>query len=427
MKMKVSSLILFLLFVVGCDMGLEVKEDSTESDYSNSRVSDNRGLSDYYFNYYGIVEKQKNRALDKSSSQNNVYGNSDYHKGSNQQWLIMPVSIGSNLNYIVSRSNSGVLDVHHSNNLYAYDNVTLNNNQEFRLIKGSGNLYHIESPCRNNKVFDLCNSSGNKNPFNKPSRKKNNLYMGNYSGNDNQQFRVEKLYTLSAMNGFKLDETHPESLFKIEQPPVRLSNISVHLDHYLNTTLVGEGLIPYVLIDDPLYSKNQQLRETPYYVLKRKQAWYKRFDYTFNPYSSVVTQEYKIEKGVHNSTSITTQKTISTGWSVTGEAEYTSNNTKNTYGQSFSSNTSTDITLVNTYSKDQIRTYTKKVDFTGTTEEVRLVIYQLVDIYSLDRLDGSHLIDAWTVNYDGYVSQSYFAQDAIDLDTTAKGIKISSK
>lgn len=431
MLKKITMFLLLAAFLAGCSMNMrEFQGENTTSEtetVDNTEVKINvadqpsfsstgEDLPDYYYNYYLIKDKAGNRTLDMATygtNVRNVYG-ATYHGRNNQQWLIMPVYPGSDRNYIVNRYNAGIMNINRDNNIGIYDGyATMENKQIFRLNELSNNNYLIDSPFKSG-CFNM--SYGNL------------IY---YPSNNalHQRFYLTAKDPLSAMTGKKLRPGNRGAINNIPEPSPYLTSRTQPIPKYSNTTLIGETYIPFVLVNDPAYGRTQQMNSTPYYKLVREQAWEKVDEYTYIPNITSVTDEYTIKSGISKSHSETTQSVIETGWTANGSAQFKSKLVDANIGLSFQQKTHTTTTIVDTYSTEDIVEAKTTVNYTGSKEVVRMVIYQLVDKYSLQRTDpkNTYLIKEWLIYNKNYVKYAYYAEKPQQLTKVGNTTYIKSK
>lgn len=194
-------------------------------------------LNDCYTFYYAICDHciPYEKYWDKASS-NNVYGNSNYHGGENQKWIVMPTYPGSTETMLINAAEGKILDRSlSSNNLYC---------NSMKHHGGENQLFHLDEIRPNNfaiecsdtyKLIDRSMSNGN-------------LYCGTPHYGDNQVFHFIKVSQIP----YSINLNVFNSIDGIELPPQPISiddpGTSNSVKH--NYTLVSETIVPFAYVEE---------------------------------------------------------------------------------------------------------------------------------------------------------------------------------
>ena len=140
----------------------------------------------FYWYYHKITVVQSSKSLDqRMSSNSNIYAGHT-HSGTNQQWLIMPLTIIAKNNttsiegsqfMIASRANGKIVQNNTNGNVYCTAVVTGGSNQTIKLKDTGNGIYEIASAQYTTRVFDQTGSSRNRDPYSYPNQSNDNIYL----------------------------------------------------------------------------------------------------------------------------------------------------------------------------------------------------------------------------------------------------------
>jgi hypothetical protein len=359
------------------------------------------GQDDFYHKYFKIESKGLNgKVLTRSaktgflirpSLDEHVSLNSAYTGFNNQKWIIAPIASGSNEFYIICKETGYPLMIE-GDVLKCNTSGITNDRQRFKFKNINGDYLQIQSAvtpgCFYRKIHKRYNGLGQETG--------SCYYSLCYSSdpNVNDDYSYFKLTAVEDITGSDKvsasDLIHqPDMLFAAPEPP-QLISYTGSAPLYLNETIIGESWVPFTLIRDIAYSPTGQISQTPFYKFVRKQAWKKIADYSYEPVGTYTTT-CRHYKGISSSENYMAQITVGHGWSPEGTAEFQDPALEASLGASYSDKLSTPVTLVNEYTKDTWQELSEKL-VVRTQASIRIVVYQLVDRYSINRMNGSEVI-----------------------------------
>lgn len=322
------------------------------------------------------------------SSDNNVYGNANYHGGNNQQWIIIPTYPGSYEVMFINRKNGSILDrslsQHSLNNLYCYTaKHTGKGNQLFKVDQRSAGQFAIE--CKDvYKLIDRATSN-------------NNLYCGTPHYGDNQRFHFTNMAMIP--NSHNLNVFNQTENIALPPQPISLTDPGTSSDVKHNYTLVSETIIPFAYVEENGRDYAWQAANSPYYRLRRYQ-YYKLVEAKSvgfglgetikNTYTIGCTQTENnsvkmaigIEMTIHNGATIgdPTEATVNVGYNLA---------------------TNWGIEWTTSYSTQLVEQISNETTFTKNTETaLRIFIYRLVSEYKLYRIYGNTPVLEWDLTAD---------------------------
>ncbi|OUR98135.1 hypothetical protein A9Q86_13830 [Flavobacteriales bacterium 33_180_T64] len=196
-------------------------------------------------------------------------------------------------------------------------------------------------------------------------------------------------WTLKAQEVFDLPEL-VEGTYKagdIPSPPDpdEKGFVPEYSEHYL----IGESFTPFYMVNDPDRDEENQIENTPYYVMRREQYW-SLIDRVISDGSTPGKETYTYEEGVSKTTNTSIQETV--GITITASL-----------GFSYSG---ASIGVEGTYSKQlqvqkdqggtESSTITKESSFDTEKGDARVYcIWQLLDVYTLENADGDE-VKTWS-------------------------------
>jgi len=306
----------------------------------------------------------------------------------NQKWEIAPIYPGSDEFFIINRETGYPLMINGNTINYNSSGET-EDSQRFKFKNINGDYFQIQSASTAGCLYLEQQSYYYILRYSPQARNDNSSYFKLLDGED--------IYGSSNVSSSNL-VYQPNLLFDIPEPP-QLTSYTCSAPLYVNETIIGESWVPFSLVADISFSPVVQVSQTPYYKLIRKQAWKKIKDYSYEP-GMGYTKTYKMYQGITEVEKQTVQNTLEHSWSIQGSAEFSLLKPviKATLGASYSNKLSTSTTLVNEYSAVFWNEITESLVF-NTTTTVRFVVYELVDRYSLERMDGSNAVDPWEIYY----------------------------
>ncbi|MBN2440773.1 MAG: hypothetical protein JXJ04_05490 [Spirochaetales bacterium] len=422
------------------NQNLEIEEEQTP--VADTRASSDaviKNLPDLYKNFYTIsIKRDSSRVFDVSYSTNNIYAGS-YHGGDNQQFLVVPVAPDAREFYLVPRHSGGVMDISHTTNIYMYnDKPHGGNNQIFYL--GSATIdgyYQIFSP-KGVGAVDMCLSSKNRDPFDHPDKCGGNIYyFGTSHGGDNQLFKFQKGVSLSSYpfpsaKTFKyIGPVSPEYHYKkVEEPHITNFNMTPPQYSIDDAVTIAEGPIPCLYVADPIYTKETQIRNSPYYKITRKQYW-NRVKYARKMAGADLTISTTTQVGVKESSSYTFSQSLSVKFSYSSTLTYTEDKNSRATAEAFEALTQTSIE----YKKASEVTETKTYSITTVLpkeKQVTYALYEWVDVYTLSRMDGTVISSVKIIPENRiieimYIGELEYEDEPNDVYTAADGPIISGK
>jgi hypothetical protein len=188
------------------------------------------------------------------------------------------------------------------------------------------------------------------------------------------------------------------SPYNIGDPPLLTSFAPPSTD--IQPKLVGETLLPFIYVSEEGLDAELQSKENPYYILSRDLNWKLLNFYT---HSGEQDKAYTIKKvtGVEKSTEKSIKQTL--GWEISATGGFA--------GDLFSGGMSAKLSGELETTFRQKETVSEEVEVVETVElprgkKVTLAYWQMVDRYTLKRLDGS-LVREWPVNFDFFYEDAY--------------------
>lgn len=188
------------------------------------------------------------------------------------------------------------------------------------------------------------------------------------------------------------------SPYNIGEPPLLTSFAPPSTD--IQPKLVGETLLPFIYVCDPRFDAESQPKENPYYILSRDLNW-KLLKWITHSGEQDKTETIKKVTGVEKSTERSIKKTL--GWEISATGGFA--------GDLFSAGMSAKLygELETTLSEKETVSEEDEVEEIVELprgKKVTLGYWQMIDRYTLKRLDGSEL-DHWEINLDIFYEDAY--------------------
>ncbi|MEU1550941.1 RICIN domain-containing protein [Nocardia sp. NPDC005745] len=173
--------------------------------------------------------------------------------------------------------------------------------------------------------------------------------------------------------------------------------------------LVGQTVVPYILVDDG--DRSWQSQNNPYYILRRYGHW-KRVFYYEHAGNSEYTEKQATTVGLTTSNSSTIERTV--GMTVGADAGFSFKGVS----ASISTTVTTGLRVAHTQSSENHHSESREVSrsYFANGKKVAEAVWFRGDRYSLQRLDGSQLLEWRTVDDRTIVNDAYPAT-ALTRDT----------
>jgi hypothetical protein len=189
------------------------------------------------------------------------------------------------------------------------------------------------------------------------------------------------------------------SPYNIGEPPLLTSFAPPSTD--IQPKLVGETLLPFIYVSDPRFDVESQSKVNPYYILRRDLNWE---ILKWITHSGEHDKAYSITKvtGVETTTEESIKKTL--GWEISATGGFA--------GDLFSGEMSTKLSGELETTFRQKETVSVEEEVVETVElprgkKVTLAYWQMVDRYTLKRLDDGSIVDKWPVKLDFFYEDAY--------------------
>lgn len=214
-----------------------------------------------------------------------------------QEWIIYPVD--GNRYILVNRSTGTVAAVSPEH---------LNPDNMFtEFYTGFNGQYWLSHPDQNSTYKLTNNSTGKVASIGTSGPNTSNMFVTANSNNNEQQWLLERISDFSLPNTPILDND--------AGPAPQYVTGKETLPKTTERKLVGYTLVPAVMVKDGSWDPSSQVRETPYYILKRYQYWLRLVDTPIDPFTSTKTH---YSYGIEHDKQVTNEQTI--GFSISTDA-----------------------------------------------------------------------------------------------------------
>lgn len=343
-------------------------------------------LSKYYRQFYQIaLADSGDRAFTQSKDRlnDNRFNlfESPHKELDRQHWIIMPSAPDSKECILVEMRKGLVADIFKTNSQAPRVRFSGDNNRTFQLKDLTSGNVTIHSPKDLTKVLTL--------------RQAQNLVFKDV--NSKEPLEIELIQRGTFENGFT--SYIPQSNIGIPKPPAPTDMQASDQCVKCNEQVVGETVLPFMMMKDDGLDREGQLALSPYYKIRRSQYWRQVGDpMRVNPGSSrrfSILQKKGIEKFKQQELSLA----LSIGFTVENEIAFEAPVKGREAGSSVAHTLSTEFKLSKTAVNSLTQTSEETFSFERVyhvTEPTVFVEYQLVDHYVILRMDGSEVID-WEV------------------------------
>ncbi|MCC6082998.1 RICIN domain-containing protein [Bacillus thuringiensis] len=232
--------------------------------------------------------------------------------------------------------------------------------------------------------------------------KDDNAYLVQYK----DYIQDSELWTFKEMETISLPSKEIGVLPDVPQ----YTSLNDNLPDYTDSVITSYTLIPCIMIDDT-WSLPDKIKDTPYYIMYKKQYWKKIDAHTFAPGASY---ESKTQYGMSETDQ--DSMTNTTGITVTADAGFSfshlTSSISKTVTQELQVSQSTTTDKMVTQENDEI--IPNNNDY-----EVAWSLYALVNEYYLERADGTIIGDSpWTVINKNDERESYYPLNVSLKNTT---------
>ena len=188
------------------------------------------------------------------------------------------------------------------------------------------------------------------------------------------------------------------SPYNIGEPPLLTSFAPPSTD--IQPKLVGDTLLPFIYVSDPIFDAESQSKVNPYYILRRDLNWE---ILKWITHSGEHDKAYSITKvtGVEKATEKSIKQTL--GWEISATGGFAGDLFSGSMSAKFSGELETTFREKETVSEEV--TVEERVEL-PRGKKVTLAYWQMVDRYTLKRLDGS-IVDKWPVKLDFFYEDAY--------------------
>lgn len=334
-------------------------------------VSDS--LDGIYSKYFLVKERLNNRCLDIRST-DEAWVNGNCHQGDNQQFLVIPIRVNANQFFLVPKHDGGVIDARSNGTLYMFDNYPHGGANQYQYFYNTD--YVIRNALRSGN-FD--------------ARGNGSIHLGSPHGQENQQFSFEPVSDIPFGMPPTISGAAPGQIGDVP----RIDSYSSTPPLMTTPVLIGEGPIPFLFVRT--LDRDYQVRNTPYYTMRREQYW-KRVEMGEKPADASQSWTYMARYGMSRSESITIESTYAFNFKMTGELTFTNEGLKQTLGSTLETQNKVVTTLVSssTYTEER----TEQMSFSiPVGVRVRWAAWHLVDRYSVIEMDGRDVVDQWELVY----------------------------
>ncbi len=315
-----------------------------------------------------IYKGSSNQLINPTIGSKHVGFSDSYSGADSQQWLIAPVKPGSDEFFIINKYSGNPIYVDGTS--VKYNENTIEKNKQifkFQNINGEycqitlasdvGFLYY--------KKHTMYNILGQQIGYYYSLAYYKNKPNDNYS-----YFQLSVADNIPGASNVSANNliNNTNQIDEIPFPP-QLSSFNDQLSQYVNTTTIGETWVPFCLVDDPQRTRQLQVKETPYYKLIRKQAYYKIITETNTP--GIAQEIIRTEKyGVTKSETYKFQTILNHSWTATGKIEMKLSKLIPSLSANYSQNLAISNTQVNEYSiKTEFeKATTRKISFNSTQQ-----------------------------------------------------------
>ncbi|MBK5431496.1 RICIN domain-containing protein [Bacillus mycoides] len=346
--------------------------------------------------FYKLVNQ--NSGLLESVASNSLDDNAEltqFHESGNTSQHFILYLLDNNDHVLINR-NSGRVQSVASN--------SLDDNAELTQYHWNGNTsqqWHFN--VIDNNVFSIINSNSGKVQSVSSTSLDDNAELTQYhdNGHSSQQWQVNEVEGAE----FTLPSVQIESLPEVPQYENSNDNLS-------DTTpvITSSTLIPCIMINDT-WSVSDKVKNTPYYILYKKQYWKNIDSHTFAPNTS-----YTSDTTYGMTTTDQTSMTDTTNISVTVDAGFSFNHISSSI-----SKTVTNELQVSTSTTDTLMTTQENSETIENPNgyEVSWTKFALVNEYYLARADGTVIGDSpWVVINKNDERESYYPLDTPPLPVT---------
>lgn len=351
-------------------------------------------LGDYYKKYYVFFDRYLHPydfvKGNLSSSPSSLYpfapangklsyvqfnGNKNRHR-----WIFMPTYPGSN-NYLIANKDTGdFIEVKGTSERIETSNTF--NGDKSQVFK----LFNLPNDSRFLYIFSA------KNPELAITRTADDSYLYLKSIRDDRQ--VMHLHPNTNISNSFTAYQAPTNV-AIQQPPAPTDLHGTGLVRATTPQVVGETIIPYLMVKNDL-PRSLQVKFTPYYKVVRKQYWKQLGSQVKVPgiaETTTFSQTNGMTQFAQSEVTSTLDMTFTASASIGFSGLFASGSASASFSSGFGLST-TQLNSLETYQQTEL-THEVSVDVQVNT---LISDYQLVDRYELYRMDGT-LVQDWEVAY----------------------------